>query len=202
MRLTTPLLAAALALWGAGAGAATLAVTVLNGEGTRLSDAVVMLEPVDARRAPRPVTGAEVGQQDKRFVPQVAVVPVGTAVDFPNRDVVRHHVYSFSEAKRFEIKLYVGKPEKPVVFDKPGVVVLGCNIHDQMLSHILVVETPWYGLSNAAGQLSLRELPAGSYRLRTWHARLPVGDPAQQQTLRLGAEPQSVDVVLRKLGPP
>lgn len=191
MRLATPLLTAALALSGAGAGAATVSVTVLNGEGTRLSDAVVMLEPVDARRAPRPATGAEVGQQDKRFVPQVAVVPVGTAVDFPNRDVVRHHVYSFSEAKRFEIKLYVGKPEKPVVFDKPGVVVLGCNIHDRMVGWIVVADTPWYGRSGPDGLVRLEAVPPGAYRLRTWHPLLAAGHPGQLQPLTV-AEPDAV----------
>ena len=182
--------------------AATLTVTVRDERGQAVPEAVVFLESAEAARLVKPLAQAEMAQRDKAFQPAVLVVPVGTQVSFPNRDTVRHHVYSFSPAKRFELKLYLGTPANPVLFDRPGVVVLGCNIHDQMLSHILVVETPWYGLSNAAGQLSLRELPAGSYRLRTWHARLPVGDPAQQQTLRLGAEPQSVDVVLRTLGPP
>jgi hypothetical protein len=122
----------------------------------------------------------------RSFDPLVTVVPVGTAVSFPNRDRVRHHVYSFSPVKKFEIKLYVGTPAAPVVFDQPGIAVLGCNIHDQMNAWVVVVPTPWYGKTGADGTLRLNPAP-GTYRLRFWHAALPVGAPAADQPLTVAA---------------
>jgi plastocyanin len=98
----------------------------------------------------RPLAALEMAQQKKQFVPEVLVVPVGSEVRFPNHDTVRHHVYSFSPAKKFELKLYTGTPANPVLFDRPGVVVLGCNIHDQMVGWILVVDTPYYAQTLAA----------------------------------------------------
>ena len=125
-------------------------------------------------------------QHNIAFDPTVLIVPVGSDVVFPNRDTVRHHVYSFSAAKNFELKLYTGTPANPVLFDKPGVVVLGCNIHDNMAAWVLVVETPYFGKTNAAGEISLANVPAGSYRLRTWHADMPVGAVPQDQPISVG----------------
>lgn len=189
-RCATLLLTAAAVLVDV-AAAASVRVTVLNPAGTLLSDAVVLLEPTGARVAPKPLASAEVGQQDKHFQPQVAVVPVGTRVDFPNRDTVRHHVYSVSEAKRFEIKLYVGRPEKPVLFDKPGVVVLGCNIHDSMIGWIVVADTPWYGRSGPDGLVQISDVPPGSYRLRTWHPVLPAGSMGVEQALTVAGDTEA-----------
>lgn len=187
MNRVCALLLAATAL-AVDAPAAGVRVTVLNPAGTLLADAVVMLEPAGVRVAPKPLGSAEVGQQDKRFQPQVAVVPVGTRVDFPNRDTVRHHVYSVSDAKRFEIKLYVGRPEKPVLFDRPGVVVLGCNIHDSMIGWIVVADTPWYGRSGPDGVVQISEVPPGRYRLRTWHPVLPAGSFGTEQALTVAGD--------------
>ena len=130
--------------WGqAGtAHAATVQIEVLDAAGKPVGDAVVFLESAQARRQVRPLAALEMAQQKKQFVPEVLVVPVGSEVRFPNHDTVRHHVYSFSPAKKFELKLYTGTPANPVLFDRPGVVVLGCNIHDQMVGWILVVDTP------------------------------------------------------------
>ena len=126
-------------------------------------------------------------QAGRQFQPQVSLVTAGTPVNFPNRDTVRHHVYSFSPAKKFEIKLYVGTPTAPVVFDTPGIAVLGCNIHDTMAAWVVVVETPHSGLTGADGRVTLANVPAGSYRLRSWHPGLPPGAPAQDQPLTVGA---------------
>jgi hypothetical protein len=122
------------------------------------------------------------------------VVTVGTAVDFPNRDTVRHHVYSFSPAKRFELKLYVGKPEAPVVFDRPGIAVLGCNVHDQMAAWVVIVETPWFARSDAQGRARLADVPAGRHQLRTWHADFAVGAPALSQPIEVGSVPMRLAV--------
>jgi hypothetical protein len=126
---------------------------------------------------------------------------VGSSVLFPNRDTVRHHVYSFSPAKTFELKLYTGTPANPVLFDKPGVVILGCNIHDHMIAWVLVVETPYYGKTNAEGMLALPGVAPGSYRLRTWHSALPVGAVPQDQALAVSAADTTVNVALKVAAP-
>jgi plastocyanin len=167
--------------------AGTANVRVNDSVGKPLADAVVFLESAAAKAANKPLTGIEVAQVAKQFVPLVTVVPAGSMVHFPNRDTVRHHVYSFSAAKNFELKLYTGTPANPVLFDKPGIVVLGCNIHDSMAAWVLVVETPYFGKTNAAGDISLLNIPAGNYRLRTWHADLPVGAVPQDQPVIIGA---------------
>ena len=180
--------------------AAAVSIEVRD-EGDRpLAGAVVFLESAQARRQVRPLAQAEMGQAGKQFVPQVLVVPVGTAVDFPNRDTVRHHVYSFSPAKKFELKLYIGTPANPVVFDRSGIAVLGCNIHDQMVGWIVVVETPYYAMSDAQGRAVINA-PPGSYRLRSWHPGLPVGAAALDQALELGPAVQSVRLRLSGVRP-
>ncbi|KRI01681.1 methylamine utilization protein [Curvibacter sp. PAE-UM] len=168
--------------------AGTLVVDVLQGSGLPLADAVVFLESPQARRQVRPLMKAEMGQAGKQFVPQVLVVTTGTEVDFPNRDTVRHHVYSFSPVKKFELKLYIGTPTKPVLFDQPGIAVLGCNIHDQMVGWIVIVDTPYFGRTAAQGQVVLDKLPPGNYRLRSWHPGLPVGAAALDQAVSVPAE--------------
>lgn len=168
--------------------AGTLVVDVLQGTGLPLADAVVFLESPQARRQVRPLMKAEMGQAGKQFVPQVLVVTTGTEVDFPNRDTVRHHVYSFSPVKKFELKLYIGTPTQPVLFDQPGIAVLGCNIHDQMVGWIVIVDTPYFGRTAAQGQVVLDKLPPGNYRLRSWHPGLPVGAAALDQAVSVPAE--------------
>ncbi|MBK9360375.1 MAG: methylamine utilization protein [Rubrivivax sp.] len=178
----------ALALAPPVAGAAALDVEVLGRDGKPLAGAVVFLESPSARAASRPLRGVAVEQAGKRFTQAVTVVTVGTAVSFPNRDTVRHHVYSFSPAKTFELKLYIGTPAHPVVFDQPGIAVLGCNIHDTMAAWVVIVETPHHGQTAANGRLRLADVPPGSYRLRAWHADLPPGAPALEQALQLPAQ--------------
>jgi plastocyanin len=178
------------------AQAAVVKLQVSGAQGQPLADAVLMLEPQGARPAVKPLEGIDIAQENRAFLPLVTVVTVGTKVQFPNRDSVRHHVYSFSDARKFELKLYVGKPEKPVSFDKAGVVVLGCNIHDQMVGWVVITDTPWYGKSAANGHVDLADVPAGSYILRTWHAGLPPGSPGIEQPVVVGASAQTVAVKL------
>ena len=180
---------------GAAAQAATVEVEVRGRDGKALADAVVFLESAAARAAARPMTGVEIEQVDKRFNAAVTVVTPGSAVSFPNRDKVRHHVYSFSQAKTFELKLYIGTPANPVVFDKPGIAVLGCNIHDTMAAWVVVVDSPHHGKTGSDGRLQLPDVPPGSYRLRSWHADFPVGAPALDQAVSVG--PQGTRVSLQ-----
>lgn len=165
----------AIGLAASAANAATVNVRVLDATGRPLPQAVVMLEPVAAKMSVAPLAGVEVSQAKRQFNPPVTVVTVGTRVTFPNFDTVRHHVYSFSPAKRFELKLYAGTPASPVLFDKPGVVVIGCNIHDNMAAWVVVVDTPLYAVSATSGRVHIPSVPAGAYRLRVWHAGLAVG---------------------------
>ncbi|MBY0409834.1 MAG: methylamine utilization protein [Burkholderiaceae bacterium] len=170
------------------AHANTVQVAVVDAAGKPLADAVVFLDSAEARKLVKPSVGAEMAQEKKQFVPDVLVVPVGSEVKFPNRDSVRHHVYSFSATKKFELKLYGGTSANPVLFDKPGVALLGCNIHDAMVAWVLVLETPFYTRTPATtGKAQIDNVPAGTYTLRVWHARLPVGEPAVEQSVKVGA---------------
>ena len=181
--------------------AATVEVQVNDEAGKPLPNAVVFLESREAKQAAKPLPNAVIAQVAKQFDPTVTVVSVGTSVQFPNRDKVRHHVYSFSPAKTFELKLYAGTEANPVVFDKPGVAVLGCNIHDNMAAWVVVVETPYFALSAETGKISLSNVPQGNYRLRIWHPELPVGSPATDQALMVGAANISLSVRPLRLAP-
>ena len=191
--LAAMLSAAAPAPAPARAGALDLQVSDSNGK--PLAGAVVFVESPAAKAAVRPGAAVEIAQINRQFSPAVTVVPVGTAVNFPNRDTVRHHLYSFSPTKKFEIKLYVGTPAAPVVFDAPGVAVLGCNIHDNMAAWVLVVESNHFGLTGTDGKLSLAQVPAGHYHLRAWHPSLPPGAAAHDQAVQVptsGSAPVAV----------
>jgi plastocyanin len=169
------------------ARAANVNVVVTDAAGTPLSDAVVMLEPVVARLAVKPMQGAQIAQHDLQFNPQVSVVTVGTPVSFPNQDTVRHHVYSYSAAKTFQIKLYAGVPHTPIVFDKPGIAVLGCNIHDGMLAWVVVTDTPLWARSAAGGHARVTDVAPGSYQLHVWHSSLAESTPPQLVPLTVAA---------------
>ena len=108
-------------------------------------------------RAPRRAGGRfVVSQKNLQFHPFLTIVPVGADVSFPNLDPTKHHVYSFSPAKRFELKLFAKDQSRTVHFDKPGVVALGCNIHDQMSAFIVVTDSAWTARTNAQGHGRLR----------------------------------------------
>lgn len=195
MRLLRPtcllLLAAPLA-----ARAGALVVSVTDAAGKPLPDAVVLLEPAAGKAAVRPLPDAEISQAKRQFSPRVTVVTVGTKVAFPNFDTVRHHVYSFSAAKTFELKLYAGVPAAPILFDKPGLVVLGCNIHDRMAAWVVVADTPWFARSGPDGVARIDDAPAGAYRLGAWHPGLGAGGAAPARALQLGAAEQREAVKL------
>jgi plastocyanin len=160
------------------ARAAALNVTVTDFSGKPLADAVALLEPSSGRVAVKPMPDVQISQANRQFQPRVTLITTGTRATFPNFDTVRHHVYSFSPNKTFELKLYAGVPGTPVVFDKPGVAVLGCNIHDNMAAWVVVADTPWSARSATNGRARIEGVPAGNYRLRMWHPGLaPNADP-------------------------
>lgn len=161
--------------------AAQLDLSVVDDNNSPLKDAVAALVPlqkVDYANA----NVAIIDQRENMFVPRVLAIRVNTQVRFPNSDDVRHHVYSFSPAKKFELRLYHGKTAEPVLFDKPGTVVLGCNIHDSMVAHIYVVETEHFSVANTQGIISI-EAPAGKYQLQIYHPKMTGNFPESTITL-------------------
>ncbi len=163
-----------------------------------LADAVVeLIAPTYPQLAKKTI---EVAQKDLVFQPFVTAVQAGTAVEFPNQDKTRHHVYSFSPAKVFELKLYAGKPEAPVMFEKPGIVAIGCNIHDYMQAYVYVGESPLLAVSDEQGNVSFADIPAGDYQLKIWHPwqlqeftpqkiTLPLADSGFQLSVTRQAKP-------------
>lgn len=138
--------------------------------GVPAENVAVVLEPVTTAKLKR-AANVTIAQVDRELNPFVTIVQTGTAIDFPNRDPIKHHLYSFSPAKPFEIKLYAGQPSTPIVFDKPGAVALGCNIHDWMEAYVLVVDSPYFAKSDSKGQARIVNIPPGNYRLKVWHPR-------------------------------
>jgi plastocyanin len=170
LRLAFALIAATLA-WPAFAHAIVKA-QVVGSTGDPVEDAVLFLRPIsDQKPAVHPPAPASIAQHNREFVPYLTVVQTGAAVRFPNQDPIRHHVYSFSRPKKFEIKLYAGEAPEPIVFDKPGVVTLGCNVHDSMLGYVFIVDTPWFGKTDSHGLVQIDAVEDGEYEARIWHPR-------------------------------
>lgn len=203
MRTLFLTLAALFAASHAVAGAVT--VDVRDEAGRPVRDAVVMIRPNGGvpAGAPMKLDGPLVmAQQNIAFQPYVLIAPVGSSVAFPNKDRVRHHVYSFSAAKRFELKLYGRDETRSVLFDKPGAVSIGCNIHDSMIAYIYVTDTPYAAKTGADGVAVIPNAPAGGSALLVWHpdmkiAKGPISRPLavtatnQRTAATLGLRPAS-----------
>ncbi len=176
------------------AHSAELHVTVKDHKGKNVADAVVLAVAADPRNAlhSRPPQDA-VDQVDKQFVPFVKPIFVGSTVRFPNSDNIRHQVYSFSPAKKFELPLYGGANAPPVIFDKPGVVVLGCNIHDWMIGYIYVAETPFFAKTGPLGTASITDLPPGEYSVRIWHPSMDRAEETTSRQVTVGPEGVSAE---------
>ncbi|MEA3044227.1 MAG: hypothetical protein QOH47_2065 [Sphingomonadales bacterium] len=183
------------------AAAGDLAVEVRTASGVGVPNAVVTLYP-GGRPSPLGARGGayQIAQRDLQFSPFVLVVPVGASVSFPNFDNVRHHVYSFSPVRRFELRLYAREQQRTVRFDLPGIVPLGCNIHDNMIAFIDVVDTAFAARTDNAGRASFTAVPGGPVVARVWHPYLRA--PGNQLELRVavpdhGSVAQAVAVNLR-----
>src|SRR5215472_9035330 len=156
--------------------AATLIVNVQTPDGHALPGAVVTVLTLDVPVRHAAPVHAVMDQVNRSFAPDLLVIPVGSTVEFPNSDTVSHQVYSFSPAKRFQLPLYKGATHPPVVFDRAGLVVLGCNIHDGMVGYIDVTDAPYFGKTDGTGTLRLTNLSPGAYQLVLWGPR--IADPA------------------------
>ena len=189
--------AAGLAL-AAPLGAAPLSVRVVDASGHPVRDAVVTLYAAgSAARAPRPGGRYVVSQKNIQFHPFLSIVPVGADVSFPNLDPTKHHVYSFSPAKRFELKLFAKDQSRTVHFDKAGVVALGCNIHDQMSAFIVVTDSVWTARTNAQGMATFADAPNAPGRVTAWHPYLRAPGGVVEQNVRSGQRSASFQVRLR-----
>jgi plastocyanin len=152
-------------------GAPSITGRVVGADGKGIADAVVFVQsPADGQKMPNgAVPQATMDQIEKTFVPGLLPIVVGTTVRFPNHDQIHHHVYSFSRTKTFELPLYKGTDAAPVLFDKVGVVKVGCNIHDWMSAIILVLPTPYFARTDADGRFTIADLPHGEYSVVAWH---------------------------------
>jgi len=148
--------------------AGTVEVRVQDERGAAIKDAVVYVVP-EGRALPLARKTAVMDQKNRMFIPHILAIQTGTSVSFPNSDDIRHHVYSFSPAKPFQLPLYKGTPASPVLFDKAGVVTLGCNIHDQMSAFIIVVDTPYFDRTGGDGHVSVRDIEPGRYVVHIWY---------------------------------
>ncbi|KQY27328.1 plastocyanin/azurin family domain protein [Caulobacter sp. Root487D2Y] len=198
-----PILFVATILTGS-ARAADLTVSVRGPDGKPVSDAVVTVYPNG-----QPTRGPikfdwpyRVAQRNIQFTPFVLIVPAGAEVSFPNLDKVRHHVYSFSDGNKFELKLYGREESRSVRLSAVGVAAIGCNIHDQMVGFIKVVDTAYAAKSDAGGVAVIHGLPDGPVVAKVWHPYLRA--PKNEKTLALtavrGAARETATIELRPGG--
>ena len=182
--------------------AAELMVDLRTGAGQPVRDAVVTVYPMTGSLPPASsrITGPfQMTQAQIQFHPFVLLAPAGATVVFSNFDKVRHHVYSFSPTKRFELKLFGREETRAVVFDKPGVVALGCNIHDRMVAYVDVVDTPYAAKSDDKGHIELKNLPEGPVTPKVWHPFLKaVAQSTSRPATLKGATHESFTLDLRE----
>ncbi|MBT8079460.1 MAG: methylamine utilization protein [Gammaproteobacteria bacterium] len=187
------------------ARASDLDVSVVDRDGKPVPNVAVYAVPLgEASGGSAATATATMNQIDVQFHPHILIVQQGTAVSFPNTDTIAHHVYSFSDPQQFDLAIYKGDLHPPVTFDRPGLVTLGCNIHDNMLGYILVVETDMFGKTNNVGQATLPLNRSGEFKVRIWSPRIRDRSDSLSRTVTLSG---GRDQVLRfslesKLRPP
>lgn len=183
-------------LLAAQAWAGDLVVRVTTPDGRPLPDAVVSLPARPGDPRPAAADGLKMAQSGKQFAPFVLIAPVGSTVEFPNLDKFRHHVYSFSKGNKFELELYGREEKRVVTFKTVGVAALGCNIHDQMVAFIRVVDTPWASKSTADGVARIASAPEGARRLEVWHPYATGKDQTVAQNVSISSETITVTIVV------
>jgi len=195
------LLAIAALASAAPVAAAPLTVRVTDAGGKPVANAVVTWRPAAGAARPMPVgNGYAVSQKDLQFHPFVLVVPVGATVSFPNLDPTKHHVYSFSAAKRFELKLFARDQSRSVKFGKPGVVALGCNIHDGMTAFIVVADSAWTARTDAQGRAHFADAPSAAGTVTVWHPYLRA--PGGTMSRAVGPKEANANFSVRLRPPP
>jgi hypothetical protein len=160
------------------AAATTFTAEITDQDGRPVMNAVVTLMP-DPEGSTIPGASTRlsiekiIDQRRETFLPLVTIVPRNGRVVFANNDPTTHQVYSFSPVKQFEITLASGTSSPPIVFDRPGVAALGCNIHDNMIAYVFVAESPWTALTGSNGRAVIEDVPPGNYQAHVWHYRYP-----------------------------
>ena len=177
-----------------------LRVEVIDAAGNKVQGVAVSAVPKNRNLITPADTLGTMDQVDRQFAPHFLTVQKGTKVRFPNSDSIKHHVYSFSPAKRFELLLKRGSEEDPLLFDKTGIVELGCNVHDWMLGYIYIVDTPYFAHTNKQGLASIA-LPIGEFEVSIWHPRLQEDTNIPTQSLTLDADKSLVFTLKQDLLP-
>ncbi|HIJ37439.1 MAG TPA: methylamine utilization protein [Rhodospirillaceae bacterium] len=178
--------------------AGSLILQLTDSDGNPVSDAVVKLTG-DTPGAVLSHQSHIIDQRDETFSVYVLLISVGDDVTFRNSDQTRHHVYSFSPLGQFEYLLAPGEKSPPILLSKPGVVAVGCNIHDRMITHIYVSDTAWAARSDPQGQVEIKDVPNGTYVAHIWHPKLRPGKPELAETVTLGDSPVKLSSVLQLL---
>jgi len=203
LRLPLVLSAAFLILAALAAPAASLKLQVTDQSGKPLADAIATLTSETPDAAPKPAPRDHfIDQKEETFVPLVEIVPAGDQVIFRNSDRTRHHVYTFSPLGQFEFVLKPNESSAPVKLLKPGVIPVGCNIHDFMINYLFVTDSRWTAKSDAHGVAALPDLPPGSYMVKWWHPRQRPGVQPVTHTVTVGGDQASANVTLSVMAPP
>ena len=183
--------------------AGELSVRLDDGHGHPAADAVVTLRKQGENGiAQSAATMKIIDQRDETFIPYVEIFRPGDQVVFRNSDRTRHHVYSFAPAKTFEYVIAPGDSSPPITLDHVGEISVGCNIHDQMITHLFVSDAPWISRSAADGRVVFDSLPNGTYQLEVWHPQLRPGRPGPRQAVVVDDAAVSVTFSLSLLPDP
>jgi plastocyanin len=178
--------------------AADVSFKITDNKNAPVADAVVSLVPLDApAKISPPTEPLEIGQHGQEFEAFVTPLVAGTTVNFPNEDSVNHQVYSQSAAKKFALPLYKPGENGKVVFDHAGVVAIGCNIHDWMLTYVVVLDTPWFAKTASDGAATIANAPPGRYRIEVWHPRLAKNETRELALTDAALAPQNFSLALK-----
>jgi plastocyanin len=178
-------------------GAAELTVRITAAHAAAVADAVVTIVPKRGTAAPAAQPIAEtriIDQKNETFIPYVEIFRPGDSIVFHNSDHTRHHVYSFAPARQFEFVLTSGESSSPLQLAHAGVVAVGCNIHDQMITYAYISDAPWIARSEAQGRVVFDALPAGDFDVHVWHPQLRPGQPDPVQDLHIAAPSDTKDL--------
>ena len=156
--------------------AESLQVALRDIDNLPVKEVAVYLESHDAKSASSMNHPREISQVDRKFSPYVSVVRKGESINFSNQDEITHHVYSFNGPTRFSFKLKKDEHMLSDPFTETGVIAMGCNIHDWMSGYMLVVDTPYYALTDSEGKVAFNDLPSGEYHLKAWHPQMAGGE--------------------------
>ncbi|HEY1723629.1 MAG TPA: hypothetical protein VGG27_20465 [Magnetospirillaceae bacterium] len=207
MRVRVPLAGLLALACVSAARAEDLTVHIADDGGHPVADSVITLIPQNPANGPaaqpKPETRV-IDQKDETFIPYVQIVRPGDPIVFRNSDDTRHHVYSFAKIKAFEFVLAPGESSVPMQIAAPGIAVVGCNIHDNMINYLFVSDAPYLAQTRAEGSVTFANLSAGTYALHIWHPQLHPGTPEIVQSVTMaGSGPaQTINATLALLPDP